>query len=869
MHQDPAQQPIQRTSRLAARARVLYLGIPAFASLLLLLISGLTFQTIADDSARRMARQYSIEAAANFQISANTHFVLMQQVSRSTTIAHWLANEEDPAAKALAFNEIMGYVLYSPDTRLMFTSYATKQGYDFHVDLTPQQFEPWGTLAGGEASQWFFDTRDAEMPFIINIQRERPELVEELIVMFMWSNHRVYYQGSFVGVVTVGFPFDNIFNAVFGRYDVNNMRGYILDRNGAVRADSAGLLRVAEYGLPTLPAIPEAADNPNLADHIYNHLHQINGGIFQPGTETAGAVSLSGGIYRYASIAPIIGTDWSVVVLSNHIGIFDGLRYLPLVLSAFSVLVLSVLVGNTLVRVAVLGPLHDLTQSAAEAANSATKSQLYGVDRSDEIGGLSRTIQFMRDSIHESQQELRHREQLLSTVNQAAEMLLSAAEEDTTQALIAGIEIVGQYLDVDRVLIWRNEMIDGELHFVLQYEWLSSVGKQMPENILGSKISYKLRPQWLEMFQRGESLNSTISQLPPDIENTLRQYGVVSVALLPLFLDKEFIGFFGVDDCVNERVFTNDEMHILASAGLMFTSVLNRMEQTRIRREMEQEREANALSEVLLQSSPIIINIWDDALNLIVTSQQSVKMFGLSNRDEYIERFSELSPRFQPCGTLSSELAITFVKQAFETGYVQFEWMHQTLDGELIPTEITLARFVRQGKQAVAAYTVDLRTAIKSIEANKRAEQAEEESRAKTRFLARMSHELRTPLNSILGAMVIVLQRDEFAQDTREALNLVYSSAHLLLALINDILDLAKVEAGKMEIVLAAYDTSGLIADTIQLNLMHVGDKKINFKLTVDEDLPAKLFGDELRIKQILNNLLSNAFKYTESGEVS
>jgi CheY-like chemotaxis protein/anti-sigma regulatory factor (Ser/Thr protein kinase)/HPt (histidine-containing phosphotransfer) domain-containing protein len=91
----------------------------------------------------------------------------------------------------------------------------------------------------------------------------------------------------------------------------------------------------------------------------------------------------------------------------------------------------------------------------------------------------------------------------------------------------------------------------------------------------------------------------------------------------------------------------------------------------------------------------------------------------------------------------------------------------------------------------------------------------------------------------------------------------------MLLGIINDILDLSKIETGKFEIVPVKYETASLINDTVQLNMMRIGSKPIEFSLKVSESMPAELFGDELRIKQVLNNLLSNAFKYTKKGQVA
>ena len=146
--------------------------------------------------------------------------------------------------------------------------------------------------------------------------------------------------------------------------------------------------------------------------------------------------------------------------------------------------------------------------------------------------------------------------------------------------------------------------------------------------------------------------------------------------------------------------------------------------------------------------------------------------------------------------------------------------------------------------------------------------EAEHANRAKSDFLATMSHEIRTPLNAIIGITEIQLQNESILESTRVALDKIYNSGGLLLGIINDILDLSKIEAGKLELVIGDYEIASLINDTAQLNIMRIGSKPIDFELEVDENIPSILSGDELRVKQILSNLLSNAFKYTAKGLV-
>ncbi|GBU21688.1 histidine kinase [Fibrobacteres bacterium R8-0-B4] len=146
--------------------------------------------------------------------------------------------------------------------------------------------------------------------------------------------------------------------------------------------------------------------------------------------------------------------------------------------------------------------------------------------------------------------------------------------------------------------------------------------------------------------------------------------------------------------------------------------------------------------------------------------------------------------------------------------------------------------------------------------------EAEAANKSKSNFLATMSHEIRTPMNAIIGIAQIQLQQEKLPDGCATAFEKIYGSAQSQLGIINDILDMSKIETGKMELNPVEYDTPSLINDAVQLNVVRIGSKTIKFIVDVDENMPSRLYGDELRIKQILNNLLSNAIKYTVEGHV-
>ena len=154
-----------------------------------------------------------------------------------------------------------------------------------------------------------------------------------------------------------------------------------------------------------------------------------------------------------------------------------------------------------------------------------------------------------------------------------------------------------------------------------------------------------------------------------------------------------------------------------------------------------------------------------------------------------------------------------------------------------------------------------------SQELERAKEAAEEANLAKSRFLTKMSHEIRTPINAVLGMNEMIL-RESAENETKKYAIDIKSSANTLLSLINEILDSSKIESGKMEIVEGEYNLSRLLNDLYNMINVKAVDKGLEMIFEVDESLPAGYIGDDVRIRQVLTNLLTNAVKYTPSGKV-
>ena len=171
------------------------------------------------------------------------------------------------------------------------------------------------------------------------------------------------------------------------------------------------------------------------------------------------------------------------------------------------------------------------------------------------------------------------------------------------------------------------------------------------------------------------------------------------------------------------------------------------------------------------------------------------------------------------------------------------------------------------------AITIEELSATKKVaekakeEAERAKEIAQEANRAKSDFLANMSHEIRTPINAVLGMDEMILRESTDSQILEYALD-IKQAGSMLLSLINDILDFSKIESGKMDIIPVDYDLGVLLSHTIDMVRSRAEEKKLQLEFKIESNTPVHLYGDEIRIRQIITNILTNAVKYTSEGKV-
>ena len=283
---------------------------------------------------------------------------------------------------------------------------------------------------------------------------------------------------------------------------------------------------------------------------------------------------------------------------------------------------------------------------------------------------------------------------------------------------------------------------------------------------------------------------------------------------------------------------------------------------------IENLHEANAYTEILLDATPMGCSIWDKNLKIINCNKETLTLFEIKEKKQFIENFYKFSPEFQPSGGSSYELSLERIGKAFSEGYCCTEWMHQTLSGEPVPCELVLVRVKYKNDYLISAHIRDLREQKAILaEVNKAREDAEIANKTKSIFLANMSHEIRTQMNSIIGFLELA-QDENLPSKTREYLDKISVNAKWLLQIINDILDISKIESGRIELEHIPFRLHEIFSHCYSLIVPKAEEKGLSISFDAEPFTGKIPLGDPIRLRHALINLLSNAVKFTSSGKV-
>lgn len=272
----------------------------------------------------------------------------------------------------------------------------------------------------------------------------------------------------------------------------------------------------------------------------------------------------------------------------------------------------------------------------------------------------------------------------------------------------------------------------------------------------------------------------------------------------------------------------------------------------------------------LFDSSPDPVWIIDNH-RFVECNQAAADMLGYPDKESLKNTHpSDLSPEYQPDGESSFVKAERIMSHAQKKGLHRFEWVHTRRDGTDFFAEVTLSSLSLQGRPVIHCTWRDITAQKQAEEALINAKElAESASQAKSRFLATMSHEIRTPMNGILGMAQLLLMDDDLPNEQRKDFTrTILNSGQTLLTLLNDILDLSKVEAGKVALSSTVFDPARLIEESTALFAQSARSKGLRIEAGWLGPSGICYEADASRLRQMLSNLVSNAVKFTHHGFV-
>lgn len=507
------------------------------------------------------------------------------------------------------------------------------------------------------------------------------------------------------------------------------------------------------------------------------------------------------------------------------------------------------------------------------------------------------------------QGNLKYQDDLRAALNASISGLVAARPENLDHAVWEAMQSISSVLNVDRIYIWENFVQNGRLMCRQTYEW--SEGAEPQQGLeFAEATDYAELNYWRPMLIKGNTINELVKNMPEPERSTLSSQSILSVLVLPININEEFWGFIGFDDCHRERYFTDHEESILQTgSNILISSIIrNRtlakfMQATReLKLQDNLLRTVNAVATMLMDGrDKLSREILQEALKLMGESVDADRVYLWRNTtvnnvlcssevatwhkdggpvtlplqdapyDDILPGWRELLLSGRTLNALGQDLRPETANSPSMTGVLAVLMVPLFLEGQFwgfigFSNCTEERRFTRLEQETLESGCFLVANAIfrddivKNLVLTK--EEAQASAVAKSEFLARMSHEIRTPMNAIIG-MTTIAKKSNNLNKIHESLEKVDASSRQLLSIINDVLDMSKIDANKLEITASEFSLEKMVRQVISVVHVKLDERHQEFHLAAADIYNRKIVSDELRLSQVLINLLNNAVKFT------
>ena len=465
-----------------------------------------------------------------------------------------------------------------------------------------------------------------------------------------------------------------------------------------------------------------------------------------------------------------------------------------------------------------------------------------------------KTIEYQAKDVLE--QELKLQEALIDI----ASTYINLDPKDVENTIHRSLEKMGNFVGADRAYIFDYDFARGVTSNT--YEWCNEGISPEIENLQDVPIEYF--PQWTEKHRKGEAFYiPDVNELPYDgeggLKSILEPQGIRSLIAIPMLDSGDLIGFVGFDSVQHLHDYSDKEQRLLFLFGQMLINIRNRQKwdkQLRLQEEKYRNIIANMnlgllevdLSDVIVYANQSFCDMSGYTLDEL-KGQHAANLFVKENQRKIIYNKNEKRKH-----SVSDSYEIEVIDKHgqphwwFISGAPNYNDKGQLIGSIGIHLDISEQKRLEQELDKAKSF-------------------AEAAAKAKELFLANMSHEIRTPLNVVIG-MIRQLNKETLTTEQHFYVRQSESSAKHLLTILNNVLDIAKIESGDMEIITEPFSPSALAYNVHSIMYSQAKDKNLDFRLHVHPDIKPVLIGDETRLRQVLINLVGNAIKFTNTGSI-